>query len=132
MDGKSQPRTISSEVRRKNEDLRSSNRTRIEQKLTKLTKTLFPLFSSVLFDRLRVLCGKSDLSNPVDFSEKFCAYRNLICSQKRFYQLAFAADNHSRKTLEPFAFQDFRFGVEPVGQQTELFRGDFSQPDSVE
>jgi hypothetical protein len=34
--------------------------------------------------------------------------------------------------LEPFVVRYFRLGVEPVGKQPELFRGDFPRANSLE
>src|SRR5438477_11897595 len=65
-------------------------------------------------------------------SEKLCSCRNLIRSQKCFHQFAFAADDHSRKAFEPFAFRSFRLSVEPIGEQTELVSKDFARANPVE
>src|SRR5438477_9245345 len=65
-------------------------------------------------------------------SEELCSCRNLICSQKRFHQFAFAADDHFRKAFEPSAFRSVRLSVEPIGEQTELVSGDFARPNPID
>jgi hypothetical protein len=65
-------------------------------------------------------------------SKKLCSCRNLIRSQKCFHQFAFAADDHSRKAFEPFAFRSVWLSVEPIGEQTELISGDFARATAIE
>lgn len=51
---------------------------------------------------------------------------------KSFHQLTFAADNHSRKTLEPFVVRHFWLSIEPVSKQSDLLGRNFPRTNSVE
>ena len=62
---------------------------------------------------------------------QFLTRWDLSGLQKRFDQLTFAADRHAGKLLEPFALGHFRFGVEPIREQSELIGGNVSAADAV-
>src|SRR5437016_527179 len=62
----------------------------------------------------------------------FLALRDLSGYKERLYQLAFPADGHARKTLEPFVVRRVRFLAEPSCQQSQLIGGDAALFDTVE
>jgi len=51
--------------------------------------------------------------------------------QKCFDELTFTADGHAGKFLEPLAVRDFRLGVKPIRQESELVGGDLPVADTV-
>ena len=66
------------------------------------------------------------MAEPTVRLENFLSSRGLVCGQKRFHEFAFAAHNHSRKTLEPPFAWHVGFRVEPFGKQAQLIGGYFA------
>jgi hypothetical protein len=52
--------------------------------------------------------------------------------QKGFDEFTFAADGHAGKSLEPLARRGLGSGVQPVGQQLEMVRGNMPVSDSFQ
>jgi hypothetical protein len=51
--------------------------------------------------------------------------------QKRFDEFTVSADGHAGKFLEPLAARDFRLGVKPIRQKSELISENLSAGDTV-
>jgi hypothetical protein len=62
----------------------------------------------------------------------FCSHWSLSGSKEGLHQLAFTTNSHSRKTFEPFAFRNLRFGVEPVGKRAKVIRRNLAPLDSIQ
>ncbi len=60
------------------------------------------------------------------------AFGVLTGQKKGFDQLAFPADRHSRKPLEPLALGYVRFGIEPLCQELQLRCRNLPALDSIE
>ena len=65
------------------------------------------------FNTKKILCAAGALKN-------FCARRNLPRDKKSFDQLALAAHQGLRETLEPLALGHFWVGIHPSQHQHEL------------
>jgi hypothetical protein len=64
--------------------------------------------------------------------ENFLSDRNLLRSKEYLHEFVFAADNHIRKTFEPFVVRHFRLAIEPICKQSELICRNFARTNSVE
>jgi hypothetical protein len=62
---------------------------------------------------------------------QFLAGGNLAGLQKCLDELAFAANGHAGKFLEPLAVRHFGFGAEPIRHQPKLISGNVAAADAV-
>lgn len=63
--------------------------------------------------------------------EHFLAGWDLRSCKERFHQLAFTANDHGRKSFEPFMVRDFRLSVEPISECSKLFGRNLARLDAV-
>ena len=64
-------------------------------------------------------------------SGEFIAHGRLARGEKSLHQLAFTADRHAWKSLEPTAGRNLRFPIQSCRQQTQLVGGDLSLLDAI-
>jgi len=71
-------------------------------------------------------------SHPLTDLNNFLAFGKLALRQEGLYEFALAADGHFWESLEPSTGGNFRLGIKPRGQQSELAGGNAALPNAVE
>jgi hypothetical protein len=80
---------------------------------------------------LPLACGCGSLYTKIAV-RKFPFRPEPLRSKECLHEFAFAADNHIRKTFEPFVVRHFRLAIEPICKQSELICRNLARTNSVE